>query len=357
MNINTKVHPGSTITRVLAYDADSSGTVTYTIKSSLSPVPFDINTISGEITARDSIQSRSWPYSFTVVAEDGGTPRKRSELEVNIRILRGHASLKIPGHQLITNVNEGRLRVGLDIINFSIKNKAEHELTYSIVGGNYGNAFCVDIRGSLQAVRELDRESRASYVLSVSVNNGESSEISDVHVAVNDLDDNRPQFPKEIHMIFTDENTRAQKISTFSAEDKDGGNVTFGIVGTSRESYSSVFAVNNGILMITRTLDHEEASKHVLTIVAEDQASHKTFSRAVVLVRDKNDNAPRFLSRDYAEYVHVSAPKGYFILRTLATDKDSGVNGLIRYVVSCCFTLRKLARCNLGSLFNPGYFC
>lgn len=239
--------------------------------------------------------------------------------------------MKIPGHQLIAKVNEGRLAVGLDIINLSIKNEAEHELTYSIVKGNYGNVFCVDVRGTLQTVRELDRESRANYVLSVSVDDGESSENSDVHVAVNDLDDNRPQFPNDVITIFTDENMPTQKISTLiSAKDKDIGNVTYGVVGTSRESYSSVFAMHDGILMITQTLDHEEAERHVLTIVAEDQASHKAFTRALVLVQDKNDEVPRFLSRDYAEYVHVNAPKGYSVVRTLATDKDSGVNGLIR---------------------------
>ena len=283
--------------------------------------------MSGEITARHSVQRRSL---FTVVAEDGGTPRKRSELEVDIRILRDHSSLKIPGHQLIAKVNEGRSGLGLDIVNLGINNKAEHELTYSIVNGNHGNVFCLDVRGSLQAVRELDRESRANYVLSVSVDDGESSEISDVHVTVNDLDDHRPQFPNDVITIFTDENAHAQKIATLSAKDKDIGNVTYGIIGTSRESFSSVFVMDDGILMITRTLDHEEAGRHVLTIVAEDQASHKAFTRALVLVRDKNDNAPRFLSREYAEYVHLNAPKGYRILRTRATDKDSGLSGSIR---------------------------
>jgi hypothetical protein len=238
--------------------------------------------------------------------------------------------LKIPGHQLILNVDEGPLIVGRDIVRFGITNAAEHDLTYSIIHGNYGKAFCVDVTGSLLTVRELDRESRRKYILSVSVNDGESSEISDVHIAVNDLDDHRPQFPRDVISISTDENTRAQKIWTLSADDKDLGNVTYGLIATSRQFYSNVFAMDRGTLMITGTLDHETAASHVLTIAAIDQASHKTFTRAVVLVRDKNDNAPRFVSSNYAQRIPLNAPKGYFILRTLATDKDSGVNGRIR---------------------------
>ncbi|CAB4016043.1 protocadherin Fat 3 [Paramuricea clavata] len=333
LNINTRVHPGSVITKILAHDADSAKTLIYTIKSSSSPVPFKIDSSSGVITARTSLQSRSWSYLFTVVAEDGGTARKRNELEIHVRILVGNSSLKIPRHQLVAKVNEGPLGVSRNILSFGIKNVAEHDLTYSIIKGNYGTAFCVDVTGSLYAVRELDRESRGNYILSVSVNDGESSEISDVHITVNDIDDHRPQFPDGEILIFTDENMQEQKIKRLSAEDSDLGNITYGIVGTSRQSYSNVFAMDHGIVMITRTLDREEAATHVLTIVATDQASHKTFARAVVLVRDKNDNSPRFLSRDYAQRIPLNAAQGYFILRTLATDKDSGLNGQISYTI------------------------
>ena len=306
------------------------------------------------ITARTLLQSRSWPYLFTVVAEDGGTARKRSELEVQVWILMGHSSLKIPRHQLVAKVDEGPLGVSRDIVSFGINNAAEHDLTYSIIKGNYGNAFCVDVTGSLYAVRELDRESRGNYNLSVLVNDGESSATSHVHITVNDIDDHRPQFPDGVISIFTDENTQAQKIWRLSAEDSDLGNVTYGIVGTSRQSYSNVFAMDHGIVMITRTLDREEAGKHVLTIVAADQASHETFTRAVVLVRDKNDNSPRFLSRDYAQRIPLNASQGYFILRTLATDKDSGLNGQIRYLRNF-YVMRILDESSLQN--RPGAGC
>ena len=330
VNINRKIFSGSFITKTLAYDADSANTITYTIQSSSSPVPFKINPVSGEITARSSVQSRSWPYSFTVVAEDGGTPRKRSELLVDIRILKGHSNLKIRGDQLIQSVDEGPLEKGRDIVSFSVKNEAEDSLTYSINNGDHVNAFCVDVTGSLYTVKELDRESHPNYVLSISVNDGESSDLSDVHILVNDKDDHRPQFSNDVISIFTDENTHAQKIWTISAKDRDLRNVTYGIVGTSRQSYSPVFAMHHGILMITRTLDHEEAPRHILTIVAENQNSHKTFVRAVVIVRDKNDNAPQFLTRDYHQRVPVNAPRGYLILQAKVTDQDSGLNGQIR---------------------------
>ena len=332
LNINTKMRPGSIIAKTPAYDADSGNTISYTIKASSSPVPFKINPISAVITAQRSVQSRRW-YSFTVVAEDGGTPRKRCELEVHVTILWSNSSLKIPGHQLIGVVDEGPLGVDVDIVRFGLRSATKYDLTYSVTKGNYGNAFCADVTGSLRAIKELDRELRDNYILSFLVNDGESSEISVVHINVNDLDDNRPQFPSDEITIYTDENTEGQKIWTFNAEDRDLGNLTYGLVGISRQTYSNVFAVDHGILMIMRTLDHEEAANHELTIVATDNASRKTFARAVVFVRDKNDNAPRFMSRAYAQRISLHAPRGYWILQTLATDKDSGLNGKISYAL------------------------
>ena len=330
LNINTKILPGSIIAKTPAYDADSANTLSYTIKASSPPVPFKINPISAVITAQKSV--RGW-YSFTVVAEDGGTPRKRSELEVHVTILWSNSGLKIPGHQLTGVVDEGPLGVDVDIIRFGLRNETKYDLTYSITKGNYENAFCADVTGSLRAVKELDRELRDNYILSLLVNDGESSEISIVHITVNDLDDNRPQFPSDEITIYTDENTEGQKIWTFNADDRDLGNLTYGLVGMTRQTYSNVFVVDHGILMIMRTLDHEEAANHELTIVATDNASRKTFARAVVFVRDKNDNAPRFMSRAYAQRISLHAPHGYWILQTLANDKDSGLNGKISYTL------------------------
>lgn len=331
ININTKLYSGDIVARTAAYDADSANTLTYTIKSSSSPIPFVINPVSGEISVSNWLQPRNF-YTFTVVAEDSGTPRKRSELMVHVRALDGQFTLTTPEDQLITSVDEGPVVVGRDIASFSVKNSAEHFMTYSIMRGNYENSFCIDVTGSLYAVRELDRESRANYMLSVSVSNGQSSEISDVYVTINDVDDHRPRFPNDVITMSSAENMNAQKIGSLIAQDPDLGNVTYGVVGTSRGSYRYEFGMNEGILMMMRALDREKESRHVLTIVAEDGGSHKTFTRAVVLVQDKNDNAPQFVSRDYIQRIPMSCPKRYLVLQCLATDMDSGLNGKIRYV-------------------------
>ena len=333
VNINTPVHSESMITKISAYDADSANSVTYGVKSSSSQVPFDINLISGTITALRSFESGgSW--TFTIVAEDAGTPKRQSELDVHVRIYRGRSRLKIPQYQLSANIDEGSSGVSGDVTSFTVINEEENDLTYSILEGNYGDAFCVDVNGFLRVVKELDRESRGHYILSISVNDGQNSEVSDVNITVNDINDHRPQFSNDVIPIFIDENTYAQKIWTFSAKDWDLGNITYGIVGTSKQSSSNVFAMDHEILMITRTLNFEETRRHVLTIVARDQGSREIFSRAVVHVRDKNDNFPFFLSRRFAQRVPLNAPRGYNILQTLATDQDSGQNGQIRFVKS-----------------------
>ena len=341
ININERLSSGVFITRVLAFDADSgaNGIVTYHFRQRprSDPIYFSIHPELGVITATKSLRSREAPYTFTVVAEDGGTPKKHTEFEVQVKVHKDSTSLTFPPHQRDYNVEEGPLGVYTKVAIFTVNHKGEHDLTYSIVKGNINDSFCVDSRGTLYSVRELDREARSSYILKLSVHDYESEAFADLNITVNDVNDNLPKFSTEPIRLFTKENAQTQRIGMAKAEDEDSvdnAKVSYDIVDTSRKSSTNLFDIdpNVGILIITRTLDHETAPEHELTIVAQDRGSpsYRTFGRVIVTVEDENDNSPQFVSGSFAERVPFNAPQGYPVLQTLATDKDSGLNGEIR---------------------------
>ncbi|ETN83304.1 cadherin domain protein, partial [Necator americanus] len=48
---------------------------------------------------------------------------------------------------------------------------------------------------------------------------------------------------------------------------------------------------------------------------------------------DDNDNAPRFVHKDYSVTVPLSSPIGYSVVTLLAHDADSGENGMVKYSI------------------------
>lgn len=332
VNMNKDVRAGTVITKVQAYDDDIDDVIQYSLKESVNKILFNIDSVSGEITAKENIASRRWPYSLTVIADDRGLPSKQGELDVNVLVIIDTSNLTISTALLRHGVNEGHQSVGMDITRFTLQSRSQESITYSIVGGNFGNKFCVDVSGRLVTVKELDHETKSEYNLKILVNDGNNSEISNIIITVNNIDDSRPYFPANELVTYTDEDSDRMKIWTANATDSDFMGITYGIVGVSRHVDRNSFEIYDNILMIKRKLDRELLNKHVLTIEAKDEGGHKTFCRLTVHVKDKNDNSPRFMSRSYVQRVSVNAPVGFIILNVKATDRDDEVNGEIRFV-------------------------
>lgn len=341
INVNKRFDKGVFITQVQAFDADSgeNGRVSYDFRqrSTSDPIYFAIDPGSGKITAKTSLRHREAPYTFTVIAEDQGSPKKGAELEVQVKVHKDSHPVHLPLDQRHGSVVEGPLGIHAKAMTINVDYKGENNLTYSLVEGNIDDSFCVDVTGTLYSARELDREKRASYNLKLSIDDNELPAYAHLNIAVIDINDNPPQFATDPIRVFTDENARGQRMVTVKAEDADWGanaNVSYEIVGIFRQTYRHLFKIdpNSGTLIITGTLDHEQAPEHVLTIAAKDQgsASYRTFGRVIITVKDENEKCPQFFSRSFAERILCNAPIGYRVLRALARDDDSGLNGTIR---------------------------
>ncbi|NWH87298.1 PCDBD protein, partial [Aegithalos caudatus] len=89
-------------------------------------------------------------------------------------------------------------------------------------------------------------------------------------------------------------------------------------------------------LILEKSLDREEHSEMVFSVIAEDGGSPPRIGtmEISIIVLDVNDNAPTFTQQRYLGKVLESMPEGSVVLTVLATDQDAGVNGDISYELS-----------------------
>ena len=84
---------------------------------------------------------------------------------------------------------------------------------------------------------------------------------------------------------------------------------------------------------MAETLDREDLSRHLLTVMVRDQGrrSKKSFARVEISVLDHNDHAPRFLVEAPQGRVYETAAVGTSVLQVMVVDGDKGKNAEINY--------------------------
>ncbi|XP_051926191.1 protocadherin beta-16-like isoform X47 [Hippocampus zosterae] len=89
-------------------------------------------------------------------------------------------------------------------------------------------------------------------------------------------------------------------------------------------------------MILQKALDREQQEKLSLLLTAFDggQPRRSGTMQIIVHVLDANDNAPVFSQTLYKATIRENAPKGTRVITVSASDKDSGSNGEIAYLIS-----------------------
>ena len=137
--------------------------------------------------------------------------------------------------------------------------------------------------------------------------------------------------------IIVNENETPGHISNLNATDQDNGKA--GEVSYYIENSANTFNItlNTGQLVTLKSLDREERSNYMITIVARDNAPSPFFletrKNILVYVGDKNDNAPTFHGDITKYFVDETLSVGSIAFIVQASDLDSGSNADIVYAV------------------------
>nr|XP_061793107.1 protocadherin beta-16-like [Nerophis lumbriciformis] len=97
-------------------------------------------------------------------------------------------------------------------------------------------------------------------------------------------------------------------------------------------------------MILQKALDREQQEKISLLLTAFDGGTPRRSGtmQIIIHVLDVNDNAPVFTKTLYKASIRENAPKGSSVITISASDKDSGSNGQISYVISQNVLISKL---------------
>ncbi|XP_035613771.2 protocadherin gamma-A11-like [Oncorhynchus keta] len=198
--------------------------------------------------------------------------------------------------------------------------------------------------GDLIVAERIDREGlcgkKASCVLNQELVLENPLELHRISLHVQDINDNAPQFKKEVIKIEIAElSDKGARFLLDEARDADIGQNTVQSY-TLEANNHFILNVNtksggrkNADLVLDKELDREQQQEFKLLLTSVDGGSPQRSGTVLihVTVLDANDNAPVFSQAVYKASLPENSPLGTLVITVSASDLDEGPNGEVMY--------------------------
>uniref|UniRef100_A0A3P9JQQ3 Protocadherin gamma-C3 n=1 Tax=Oryzias latipes TaxID=8090 RepID=A0A3P9JQQ3_ORYLA len=217
--------------------------------------------------------------------------------------------------------------------------------SYTLSKDDYFSLNVKDMAGGrknpeLVLSKTLDREKMPTHQLTITAVDGGNpykSGISQINIQVMDINDNFPQFEKNIYKVFLSENSENGatiiKLSATDTDDGVNGEVEYSFGPQTPNAVLSVFGINkdSGEIRLIGNLDFETTSSYEIDVSATDKGTPKMEGHCSVHIEvlDVNDNAPYIFLTSQPNSVPENAPSGTVVALISARDLDSGDNGKV----------------------------
>ena len=343
--------PGTSVITVLAMDIDSGNNseVRYSITAGNIENVFTLNEETGEIVVSPGVDldREILPsFSLTVQARDLGDPAARSTTTtVNICVndINDNAPVFIPA-SYSDNLREDA-PVPQDILQVFAFDEDESgnpnsQITYEITSGNDEGTFEInDITGVISLVQSLNFEMEDSYLLEVTATDQGTVPMSgttSVAIEVININEFPPVVSGNETIDLSELTPIGEAIAEIIASDVDGMGISFTIMSISAGGVSGAsdgfYSINDtGFVFLEQSLDFEITQSYTIVIQVSD-GEHTATTFLSINVLDANDNIPIFGNPTFFQTTEESlAPAS--IGTVVATDADSGTNGLITYSI------------------------
>ncbi|XP_035983174.1 LOW QUALITY PROTEIN: protocadherin beta-15 [Fundulus heteroclitus] len=200
--------------------------------------------------------------------------------------------------------------------------------------------FEINIRtGDLVISDRIDREGlcgdKASCVLKQEIMLENPLELHRVNLHVQDINDNAPQFNRELIQIDISES--AVKGARFPIEEAHDADIGQNSVQTynlqNNENFILGVGTNSVELVLNKELDREKLKEIGLLLTALDGGLPQRTGTVKIHINvlDANDNIPVFNKLVYKSTIPENSPVGSAVLTVSATDADEGLNGEVTY--------------------------
>lgn len=338
-NLYYHIVTGSVVCAVTATDGDTemNAELHYSLYGQSSAL-FSINPYSGTLFTSTILQTTD-DIIIGVHVEDAGENPKSDVTTVSIRFKNGSDFPEMNVYVLSYTLSEDEPVGNLVAVVSAASGRAE-PVSFYLASGNFDEMFHVEqLSGELTVESPLDYESKKEFSLLIEARDSGSppfSSFAEVYLNISDVNDNFPQFTQVEYRCEVFENSPPTVVCDVLALDADSdtyGTVQYNITAGNAEDFFTIDP-ENGLLSTTVQLDREDIPVFHLTVEAAevDNPFHKDTATVIIIVLDRNDNAPHFSQIFFAE-VSEDAPVGHTIIQVTSTDDDAGSNAVVNYAI------------------------
>ncbi|KAF5307382.1 hypothetical protein FQR65_LT07099 [Abscondita terminalis] len=336
---------GTSILTVVARDNDTgiNQQIKYFIEKSADNATdyFHIDENDGSIYLKQSLDhEQAKSHHFVVLATDQGIPHLSSTAHVWLSVMDMNDNppkFEQPSYTCGLSVHAKRDQFVTIVTGSDPDEVDQGRLRYSIVAGNEQQTFLMDSSSGIISLSNLANfGSDRSMILNVSVSDGVYTSFARLKVELLPANLHSPVFQDIVLNVHVAENKPiGQLIVAVKATDKDFGE--FGSISYSIHSdlLSETFIIdkNNGKITTKLKLDREKQKLYEIPVMATDGGARSGFLTVRVQVDDENDNAPKFLLKEYKGCIHSNYSISSAFLKVRAVDADEGAAAQIEYSI------------------------
>ncbi|XP_022055843.2 protocadherin Fat 4 isoform X3 [Acanthochromis polyacanthus] len=342
LTVREDIPRGTSLFQVQAYDQDTgpNGRVRYILTQTS---PFVVDAVRGVVTVMDKLDREKDPnYSFIIAAVDQGNIPRSATAAVNVTVLDiNDFAPQFSPETLIIHVKENEEDPFELIHQVSALDEdlgMDSQLTYFIQSGNSDGLFSITPSGTFEILHTLDKEKESLHIITITAVDSGFPPLTGtltVHVIVDDVNDNHPEFTEEVYnTILPEDSPIGTVFAMIMASDIDEG--VNGEIRYFMEDLDVPFAIEetSGELFTTGILDRETVAIYRLTVIGSDKHPAQPLSSSVfviILIGDVNDHWPQFLDSPYVAYVPTGLPPGSVVCAVRATDEDTDMNAELHY--------------------------
>ncbi|XP_069811225.1 protocadherin Fat 4-like isoform X2 [Dendropsophus ebraccatus] len=239
-------------------------------------------------------------YDLLVTAVDSQDPPNTAAALITISVIDVNDNSPVFPPLLKSNVTCLENKTFVDLANIVAADPDtgnNSAVTYSLENDFDGTFRINSVTGELLNVKPLDADKTDSYDIKVIAQDSGIPPLSStalIHVTVQDVDDNKPVFKRNIYNITIKENEPPHVILNVSAEDSDiwpNAVIFYSFIEVSDLFY---IGEESGCISNLKPLDFETSTEHVLTVIAQSPRNPHVENTATVIVKveDVNEEGP-----------------------------------------------------------------
>ncbi|KAM6221833.1 protocadherin-23 [Rhynchocyon petersi] len=338
---------GHCFLQVKASDADAGfyGSVEYSLydgfQSDEAPLAFQIDPHEGRICVSQDIDREKDPatYDLLVKAKDGGGLSAQAFVRVELEDVNDNRPLFNPS-TYVTSIS-GQTQPGTEIINVLATDRDSGlygTVAYELITGDLSSLFVIDsTTGIIYLTSPVTHLESTTLLLMVSARDGgglTSAIDADITVHVLPTSLVPVEFERSKYTFSVYENVpEGSSVGTVKAREPLNSTEPI-LYRITSGNVDGTFRIHPwlGAIWTRKALDHETQPAVVLTVQAQLGSSPVCSNTEVnITVLDVNDNRPAFLTDSEEVQLSPHALPGTALYLARAEDKDSGLNGLVRY--------------------------